>query len=58
MYRKSTDSEPSKAAEQQPVIMQMTPSLAAVSTPPPLAEIGLTTCSNANARSSAQQIFW
>jgi hypothetical protein len=55
--RKSTDGKPSKDAEQQPVIAQTTPSLAVVSTPPPLAGTGLMACSNAEARSSAQWIL-
>jgi hypothetical protein len=50
IYKKSAKSEPSKAAEQQPVNVQTTPSMAAASVPLPAARTGLTTCSNADAR--------
>jgi hypothetical protein len=48
--RKTTDSESSKAVEQQPINVQMTPSLAVASAPPSVAGTGLTTCPNADAR--------
>jgi hypothetical protein len=57
IYRKSIDGEPSKAAEQQQVNVQMTPSLVVVSASPPLVGTGLTACSNADARSSTQRIL-
>jgi hypothetical protein len=55
--RKSTDGEPSKAVEQQPVNVQTTPSLTVVSASPPLAGACLMACSNVDARSSTQQIL-
>jgi hypothetical protein len=56
--RKSTDGKLSKAAEQEPANVQMTPSMAVVSTPPQLVGASFTACSNVDARSSAQQIVW
>jgi hypothetical protein len=57
LCRKPVDGEPSKAAEQQPVNVQTTPSLAVASAPPPSTGTSLTHYSNADARSSTQRIL-
>jgi hypothetical protein len=57
IYRKSTDGEPSKAADQQPVNVQLTPSLAVVYVSLLLAGTCLTACSNADVMSSTQRIL-
>jgi hypothetical protein len=54
---KSTASKPSKVAKQKPVNMLVTSSGAATSAPPPLAGVGLTTCSYNDIRHSAQRVL-
>jgi hypothetical protein len=55
--RKPDKSESSKAAKQQPDIRQITPSVVVSSILPPMAGIGLTTCSNADARHCARRVL-
>jgi hypothetical protein len=54
---KLTKSRSSKAAEQHPVIMQITPSVAVASVLPPLVGTSLTTCSNADVRHCARWVL-
>jgi hypothetical protein len=54
---KLTKSRLSKAAEQHPVIMQITPSVAAASVLPPVVGTSLMTCSNADAKHCARWVL-
>jgi hypothetical protein len=55
--RKSAKSELSKATEQQPIIMQTTSSMVVASVPHLAVGTGLTDCSTAVARHSAQWVL-
>jgi hypothetical protein len=57
IYRKSAMSESSKAAKQQPVIEEVTPSVAAASVPPPAVRTCMTACSNADASTLLDEFF-
>jgi hypothetical protein len=55
--RKPAKSESYKATEQQPIIMQIKPSMAATSAFPPVAGTCLMACSNADVWHCAQRVL-
>jgi hypothetical protein len=57
IYRKLDKSESSKAAKQQPIIIQITSSVVAASVPPPMVGTDLMACSNVDARHCARQVL-
>jgi hypothetical protein len=57
IYRKPAKSESSKATEHQPVITQITPSVATASVLPPMEGTSLTACSNADARHCTRRVL-